>query len=78
MSNSLNYRGDCTDFVAGQVFGPDMYGAYYNPTGAIYDAEWDQTTIYFVSGSMQTCIDRSVAADPAVAPECLRPGPPTR
>jgi hypothetical protein len=47
--SELHYRGDRREAVEnGQVFGlPDMFGAFYVPTGGVYDPEADRTTIMF-------------------------------
>lgn len=43
----MHYRGDRTAVHTRQVFGPDMHGALYRPTGATYDASADVTTMSF-------------------------------
>ncbi|QGJ87293.1 hypothetical protein SEA_WOCKET_47 [Gordonia phage Wocket] len=37
MSNTMNYRGDCTEFDPEQILGPDLHGAYYRIVDAVYD-----------------------------------------
>ena len=44
----LHYRGDCTDYPEGLVFGPDMYGGRWKPTRAEYDPAADRTTMRFL------------------------------
>ena len=43
----LHYRGDRTKFDPDQIYGPDMFGAYWAPIKAIYEAERDRTAITF-------------------------------
>jgi hypothetical protein len=43
-----NYRGNrCEAVTNGQVFGPDLYGAFYVPTSGRYGPDTDRTTIQF-------------------------------
>ncbi|AOE43989.1 hypothetical protein SEA_DELIAN_49 [Gordonia phage Delian] len=43
MSNTMNYRGDCTEFDPEQILGPDVHGAYYRIVDADYDRATDMT-----------------------------------
>ncbi|QDF17143.1 hypothetical protein JZX82_gp48 [Gordonia phage William] len=47
MSNTMNYRGDCTAFDPEQILGPDMHGALYRIVSAEYDPATDLTTRAF-------------------------------
>ncbi|GAC71088.1 hypothetical protein [Gordonia soli] len=44
----LNYRGDRRDFDRDAIVGPDMFGAFYRPVSAEYDADADRTSIAYV------------------------------
>lgn len=39
----MNYPGNCTPVDPDHVMGPDMFGAYYVPKSAHYDADADIT-----------------------------------
>lgn len=43
--STLNYPGDCTRFDAGRILGPDLFGAFYRPTSAAFDASANRTAI---------------------------------
>lgn len=47
MSNTLHYPGDHSDIDTTQTMGPDLFGAFYRPVAAEYDAELDRTTVTF-------------------------------
>lgn len=45
---TLTYRGgDCSEFVIGQIMGPDMHGGYVEAVHAVYDASLDVTVVEF-------------------------------
>lgn len=43
---NLNYAGDVTHIV-GEVKGPDIFGASYVATNAVYDEETNMTRVEF-------------------------------
>lgn len=45
MSNTLNYRGDCTPHNPDAIYGPDLHGAHYIPVTAHYNPAADRTKI---------------------------------
>ena len=49
LSNRANYPGDVADAVMRQqeLFGPDMFGAYYTPVSATYERDADVTRVQF-------------------------------
>ncbi|MBE5453436.1 hypothetical protein E3G52_000300 [Mycobacteroides abscessus] len=48
--NTLHYRGDLVDHIltTQQRWGPDMFGALYEPQSATYDQATDTTTVRFL------------------------------
>ena len=43
----LHYKGNHVDFDRDRLYGPDNFGARYQPLWAEYDEELDRTTIHF-------------------------------
>lgn len=47
MSLTCSYQGDCSDFVVGQLMGPDNAGGYVEAVDAKYDPETGRTRVWF-------------------------------